>query len=84
MSSEIIRAYRNKQEFRCTIPHYYRGNCPGATNVSDRQGHYVDAFSAPEAAEIVRKDNKLAESAVIDVQAWHVEDEKQGTLLGSF
>ncbi len=38
-------------EFRCTRPESYIGNCVGRTDLSARQGHYIDAVDMQEAAE---------------------------------
>lgn len=36
-------------EYRCTRPDLYRGNCPGAGNLLARQGHYIDAEDEDDA-----------------------------------
>ena len=36
-------------EFRCTRPNVYSGDCPGKTDPTTRQGHYVFADDIPTA-----------------------------------
>lgn len=39
--------------FRCTLPEYYEAGCPGHTDLSARQGHYIQATTARQAAMLV-------------------------------
>lgn len=43
-------------EYRCTRPDMYRGNCPGAGDPSARQGHYIDAEDEADAHRQMRAD----------------------------
>ena len=42
-------------EYRCTRPDMYRGNCPGNANHGARQGHYIDAENEHEAHRKMRE-----------------------------
>jgi hypothetical protein len=57
-------------EYRVTRPDCYKGNCPGRSDLSARQGHYCDASSPEEAKEIVRKRLGLSADEPLDVQIW--------------
>jgi hypothetical protein len=54
--------------YRVTRPEAYSQNTPGFKDVSARQGHYVNAETAREAAREIRKRLEITEP--LDVQCW--------------
>ena len=55
-------------QYRCTIPEYYEEGCPGHTNMSARQGHYITAETETEA--ISQMHLNFPKVSKIDVQLW--------------
>jgi hypothetical protein len=42
-----------EKEYRCTRNALYQHDCPGASDIRERQGHYVKAQSEEEAWQIM-------------------------------
>lgn len=59
-------------EYRVTLRSLYSPGCPGHTNLSARQGHYVVATSAVEAEKLIKKEatKKFGRPIEVDVQLW--------------
>ena len=57
-----------RRAYRVTRKEAYSQNTEGHTDVSARQGHYVHAETATEAAKLIRR--RLMISEPLDVQCW--------------
>jgi len=55
-------------EYRCTRPDMYRGDCPGATDPLARSGYYLDAADEEEAHRKMRA--KFPHDARFEVRLW--------------
>jgi hypothetical protein len=55
-------------EYRCTRPDCYRGNCPGAGDPLARQGYYIDAKDENEAHNEMRE--KFPKDSHFEVRLW--------------
>ena len=67
----------NLNEYRVTRTTLYVGNCPG-NSPCGRQGHYILAVSAEEAAKTA---SERFPEELFDVQAWNTKGFSRGTML---
>jgi hypothetical protein len=65
-------------EYRLTRPHLYQCDCPGRTDPSARQGHYVHAENINAAADKLRK---AFPAERFDVQYWGPNLYEHGELV---
>lgn len=59
-----------KFEFRITLPGHYAPSCPGHTDLSARNGYYVDGDSEGEAISTFRTNHPEYRFASVDIQLW--------------
>lgn len=59
-------------EYRCTRRAPYRGDCPGRTMLSARQGHYIRCESKERAEQIMGENfpEDLQHGYGFDIQLW--------------
>jgi hypothetical protein len=55
--------------YRCTRPDVYQSNCPGRTDVTARQGHYLAAVSAEDAHRMMRE--RFPQDSHFDVRLYN-------------
>lgn len=76
---------KENMHFRCTLPGFYEEGCLGHTDPSARQGHYITAETAREAARQVfdaaYKDIEAAKPVRIDVQIWRAGHKANGKVV---
>lgn len=69
MSYNKVRSASELFHYRVTRPDVYSQNTPGFKDVSARQGHYITAYNAQDAADRVRK--QLGIDELLDIQDWN-------------